>query len=723
MDVVTLALAKKYALKVSASNFDGMTLKTTNADGSQVWTIKWINNAQTYTYDITFPKGVNGYKGVYSSKVLLESTFPTGLAHDEYAIVEDSTTEQVFLANYDTIWKYRRLNNKVVFRKVGEYLKYKFDDEDDTALRIVCPISDLKGDKGDQGVQGIQGLEGKSAYDIAVTEESFSGTKIEWLEKLNSCLGKFSSLADLKIAYPSGIDSYKFAIISTITGQVGIAFYDKSVSNWQVTVFASTNGSSVVTDDKSVGKNSLGNLQLNGFENANNSTVPIKNSSGEISYLEIQKDNTNSFTSIASKEYVDESMVGGLNIQNDYYNASTNTPNLTTINTNGKSYAWIVLVGGTQTLGGSTITFEAFDLVIKTSGGAYLKIHNAGASWGNIAGDITQQIDLINKLNEYAKIDDTDTTSATKTYSIKHILELEDKKRKIFMQSDSPVGMIKDDIWIDTTSIPYSISAYNSTSWVGIGSAGGTKINDWVSATEYKVGEYVIHDDLLYRCKVQNTDSVFIASNFTLISGHIIRDGSNFYAKRSNLKFMGNGVSITDDSANDNTIISINGDVTKTGIETLTNKSLVDSSTKIIDEIDNTKVAQFEASGIATGTSRKYSLPNKDGTMALLSDILPINDKATSGYLDIASLRVQWGKVVGAGNGNLTVTLPAPFANNTYTVTANCNDNSTTAVIGITIRSSSRTTTSFTVYRAYANPGAVGSAGEGFDWVAIGLKQ
>jgi hypothetical protein len=479
----------------------------------------------------------------------------------------------------------------------------------------------LKGEKGDKGIQGIQGVEGKSAYQSAIEKQGFSGTETEWLEKLNSCLGQFSSLADLKIAYPSGADSYKFAIISTVSGQVGIAFYDKTVSNWQVTVFASTNGSSVVRDDKSIDVNSMGNMELFGFENANNNTIPIKNSSGEIGYLEIQKNNTNIFTSLASKEYVDQSILGGLSIQNDYYDASTNTPDITIVNTNGKSYAWIVLVSGTQTLGGNSITFAQYDLVIKTSTGGYLKIHNGSTSWGSIIGDISTQTDLINKLHEYAKIDDADTTSTIKTYSIKHILELEDKKRRIFMQSDSPVGMVKDDIWIDTTSIPYSISAYNSTSWVGIGSAGGTKINDWISNTEYKVGEYVIHDDLLYRCKTLNTDATFIASNWTLISGHIIRDGSNFYAKRSNLKFMGNGVSVIDDSTNDNTIITVNADVTKTGIETLTNKSLVDSSTKIIDEIDNTKIAQFEASGITTGNIRTLTIPDKDGIIALTNDI------------------------------------------------------------------------------------------------------
>jgi hypothetical protein len=65
-------------------------------------------------------------------------------------------------------------------------------------------------------------------------------------------------------------------------------------------------------------------------------------------------------------------------------------------------------------------------------------------------------------------------------------------------------------------------------------------------------------------------------------------------------------------------------DLTLVGVDstqTLTNKSLSDSTSYIVDNSDNTKKAQFQASGISTGTTRTYTLPNADGTIALLSDI------------------------------------------------------------------------------------------------------
>lgn len=54
-----------------------------------------------------------------------------------------------------------------------------------------------------------------------------------------------------------------------------------------------------------------------------------------------------------------------------------------------------------------------------------------------------------------------------------------------------------------------------------------------------------------------------------------------------------------------------------------------DNSFRLSDNADTTKLANFELSGISTATTRTYTLPNINGTLALTSDI-PANDLLTN---------------------------------------------------------------------------------------------
>lgn len=73
-------------------------------------------------------------------------------------------------------------------------------------------------------------------------------------------------------------------------------------------------------------------------------------------------------------------------------------------------------------------------------------------------------------------------------------------------------------------------------------------------------------------------------------------------------------------------------DTTLVGIDTtqtLTNKTLttptlsvLDSAFTILDNSDNTKIAAFQASGITTGTTRTYTLPDASGTVMLTATAL-----------------------------------------------------------------------------------------------------
>lgn len=72
------------------------------------------------------------------------------------------------------------------------------------------------------------------------------------------------------------------------------------------------------------------------------------------------------------------------------------------------------------------------------------------------------------------------------------------------------------------------------------------------------------------------------------------------------------------------------GSVTFSGTLTLTRPvvSLQDDTTTFQDGGDNTKQAQFELSGIATGTTRTYTLPNSSGTVMLAGNTTSVDGKS-----------------------------------------------------------------------------------------------
>lgn len=69
------------------------------------------------------------------------------------------------------------------------------------------------------------------------------------------------------------------------------------------------------------------------------------------------------------------------------------------------------------------------------------------------------------------------------------------------------------------------------------------------------------------------------------------------------------------------TVPDFNGTLaTLAGVEAFSNKSLTDSNTFIVDDGDVTKKLAFQCSGITTGTTRTVTVPDKSGTMAMTSD-------------------------------------------------------------------------------------------------------
>lgn len=73
--------------------------------------------------------------------------------------------------------------------------------------------------------------------------------------------------------------------------------------------------------------------------------------------------------------------------------------------------------------------------------------------------------------------------------------------------------------------------------------------------------------------------------------------------------------------------------VDKTTAQTLTNKSLSDSTTYFIDETDGTKKLQFQLSGITTGTTRTLTAPDVNGTIITTGDTGTVTNTMLAGSI------------------------------------------------------------------------------------------
>lgn len=120
------------------------------------------------------------------------------------------------------------------------------------------------------------------------------------------------------------------------------------------------------------------------------------------------------------------------------------------------------------------------------------------------------------------EINDIGTTgNTTETYSVDKILSLLNNKQNIiFIQTTQP-AMLTDNIWIDTTLIPYKISRCDGVVYNQIGgTGGGTLLTDWVANTPYTVNtSFVIYSNAIYRCILSHTSVTWDALKWQPISG------------------------------------------------------------------------------------------------------------------------------------------------------------------------------------------------------------
>lgn len=93
----------------------------------------------------------------------------------------------------------------------------------------------------------------------------------------------------------------------------------------------------------------------------------------------------------------------------------------------------------------------------------------------------------------------------------------------------------------------------------------------------------------------------------------------------------------------------------------------LDSQTTLKDNADETKVAAFEVSGIATGTTRTFTFPNASGTFALTSDLTAGYQPLDAELTAVAALEAS-GLIARTGAGTVSVrSIAVPAAGLTIT--------------------------------------------------------
>ena len=115
-------------------------------------------------------------------------------------------------------------------------------------------------------------------------------------------------------------------------------------------------------------------------------------------------------------------------------------------------------------------------------------------------------------------------------------------------------------------------------------------------------------------------------------------DGSaNVTVKATATNALTIGTGLTGSSYDGSGAVTIGLDTTVTttasNTQTLSNKSLLDVSTYIIDDADTTKKAVFSAGSIASGTTRTFTFPNVNGTLVTTGDTGSVTNVMLAGSI------------------------------------------------------------------------------------------
>ena len=106
-----------------------------------------------------------------------------------------------------------------------------------------------------------------------------------------------------------------------------------------------------------------------------------------------------------------------------------------------------------------------------------------------------------------------------------------------------------------------------------------------------------------------------------------------------------------------------------------------DNTFAITDDADPTKIAAFDASGIATGTTRTYSLPNTSSELAILAGTQTFNGvKTFSGTFTVSAATASLGTNTGTSTANVGTGATLTATTKTVNIGTNGDSGSTTGI-------------------------------------------
>ena len=268
-------------------------------------------------------------------------------------------------------------------------------------------------------------------------------------------------------------------------------------------------------------------------------------------------------------------------------------------------------------------------------------------------------------------------------------------------------------VTVGTTDISLGGSATTLAGLTSVTSTGFTGALTGNADTATTAGKWTTARTITLAGDLTGSVSIDGSSNVTLtatVAGDTVALGTDTTGNYVASVTAGTGITVTGSGEGAAVTVSLDtaSSVDKTTAQTLTNKSLSDSTTYIIDELDATKKLQFQVSGITTGTTRTLTAPDVSGTIITTGDTGTVTNTMLAGSIADTKLSTisTAGKVSNsattATSANTASAIVARDASGNFTagtITAALSGNATTATTATTTTGNAGTATTLQTAR------------------------